>query len=164
MNLGISKLGSRKAMRVATVFTGVTACAAAFAPAANAQTDGELAPPLALRPTAGQSTRFGSNCSNAPHWFHLYFKSSLTGDLTSRCIGGTGSWYFAAGGQGFPMSGFCGGNNVGYFSGWFGGRRLTDQRFHQSSSVYWWPGNHSSVISYLYISKWGGNKTCPTLK
>jgi hypothetical protein len=44
MNPGTSKLTSRKAMRVATVFTGVSACAAAFAPAANAQPAGMPTP------------------------------------------------------------------------------------------------------------------------
>jgi hypothetical protein len=37
MNPGSRKPTPRKTQRVATVFTGVTACAAAFAPAANAQ-------------------------------------------------------------------------------------------------------------------------------
>jgi hypothetical protein len=37
MKLGLDKPTSKKAMRVATVLTGVTACAAAFAPAATAQ-------------------------------------------------------------------------------------------------------------------------------
>jgi alkylhydroperoxidase/carboxymuconolactone decarboxylase family protein YurZ len=40
MNQRISKQESRKAMSVATVFTGVTAIAAAFPSAANAQCDG----------------------------------------------------------------------------------------------------------------------------
>jgi hypothetical protein len=166
MDLGISKRASRKAMRVATVFTGVTACAATFTPAANAQPAGNLAPPLALRPTVGLSIRSGATCSDTPHWFHLY---SVVGK--AFCIGGTGSK--TGPGSGFGEEdgwarAFCGGNNVGYFSGSLlnfntGSKRfVTNQRFHQSSTPYVWPKSYSFLLEFIKISAWTGNEVCPT--
>jgi hypothetical protein len=163
MDLGISKRASRKAMRVATVFTGVTACAATFTPAANAQPAGNLAP---LRPTVGLNIRSGDTCSDTPHWFHLY---SVVGK--AFCIGGTGSK--TGPGSGFGEEdgwarAFCGGNNVGYFSGSLlnfntGSKRfVTNQRFHQSSTPYVWPKSYSFLLEFIKISAWTGNEVCPT--
>jgi hypothetical protein len=154
MNLGINKLASRKAMRVATVFTGVTACAAAFAPAANAQTAGQIAPGRTVGHGTARSTRIG-NCDNTPHYFHMY------GGYGSAymCIGGTGTYTFSAPD---PAVAFCGGNNVGYFSGYnTAGNFVKDQRFHQSSNPYVW-GVKEFSLTKVHISAWTGDQSCPS--
>jgi hypothetical protein len=153
MNSGVSKRESRRAMRVATVLTGVTACAAAFTPAANAQPAAGLTPQPELRPAAAQSIRTG-NCLNTPHWFHLY--NDRFG--SAYCIGGMGPKVFTH--APYSATAFCGGNNVGYFSGWRSGQQYTDQRFHQSSNSYVWGISHSFAVSRVYLSAWTGNQSC----
>jgi hypothetical protein len=143
-------------MRVATVFTGI-ASAAAFAAPANAQATATLRP--ALR-AAGHT----SSCYDSTHYFAMSYRyDGYYGDdsIGYECVGGVGPTAIVP----FSYRGFCGGNNVGYFSGTLkDGRRLTDQRFHQSSYFYHFkPPRYSDSIlkiSRVYISAWTGSEEC----
>jgi hypothetical protein len=156
MGSGIKKLTSRKAMRVATVFTGTAACATAFVPAANAQTARYAAPQAAMQP----DTRWASRgCAGVPEWFHLY---SLYGP---KCLGGEGS----IGGE-MEVSGFCGGNNHGWWSGYntqSPSIKYTRQHFAPGTNVYWFAGNTRKFpgglvnVSKVTISNFNGHDTCP---
>jgi hypothetical protein len=149
-------------MRVATVFAGV-ASAAAFTAPANAQAVTKLVPTPRAMP---QVTRAGS-CHNASHWFTLYgYQSSAQTFPTDRCYGGVdprGQVYSQI--PPFRALSFCGGNNVGFFSGFTkGGEHLGDQRFKQSSNFYTFkppkfPGSELWV-SKIHISAFDGNQSC----
>jgi hypothetical protein len=139
MTSNISGRTAKKAMRVATVFTGAAASAAIFAPTANAQPAG---------------TRIGT-CANG-HYFHV-------SHIYSTCYGGVGYAYpdieYA--------HGFCGGNNSGFFSGITRegiGKFLSDQRFGPGSTFYNFANarkySYSSFdMTVLYLSGWYGSGT-----
>ena len=160
MNPGTSKLTSRKALRVATVFTGV-ASAAAFAAPGNAQAAVKFAPRPALQ--AMPDGTLAGNCAEMgepPHYFHLFNWANYPN--SSMCYGGAGyAW------PDLWATKFCGGNNIGYFSGFTkSGKHLGGQRFSQHS--YWYafkpPKFKSSVFyfSFLHISTFDGNQNCGT--
>jgi hypothetical protein len=141
-------------MRVATAFTGVTACVTGFATAANAQPAGQLA----YRAAAGIR---GGSCLNVSQWFHV--GTQIPGNRgESFCYGGAGNIHVGT------VDAFCGGDNYGYFSGvsWYG-RAFRHQIFHQSSNYYSFirAGKfryEPFTISNLHISNWSGAWTCPT--
>jgi len=123
---GMRKVASVKTMRVATVFTGAVACAAAFAPAAHAATGHQAAPDgktltdattlTVPRPgtmhgfhpdiSAAPQTSVAKTCATTPRYVHLLFGRRDT------CLGHLGyeSWD-----AGFPVSKICGGNNAGSY-------------------------------------------------
>lgn len=163
MSLGTGRLTSRKVMRVATLFTGV-ASAGAFAAPANAQAAANFTPRTELGVQQYAATREGSCGLGESHWLTFFRITDLGGGdfmNTSTCFGGMGSKkniYVSA-------SGFCGGNNVGFFSGHTAsGKHLTDQRFHQSSAEYEFkPPKFPHDIFYVsrvYISAFTGNEMC----
>lgn len=137
-------------MRVATVFTGV-ASAAAFAAPANAQAAAKFTPTLGATPL---TTRSGI-CHNAAHWFTLYgYKSANDYTPAYWCYGGIDppAQDFTVTPP-FRAEAFCGGNNVGFWSGYSAnGKALKNQRFHQSSNYYYF-NPHKFPDSYAYISK-----------
>jgi hypothetical protein len=131
MKPSIKKVASGKTMRVATVFTGAAACAAAFAPAAhavtghqaeaNAKTLADATTVTVSRPgtmhrfqpdisAAPQTSEAG--CSTTPRYLH--FRTSVG----TVCFGHLGSFYFGP----YPviMTSICGGNNSGSYSNGFG--------------------------------------------
>lgn len=101
MKPGIKKVASGKTMRVATVFTGAAACAAAFAPAAHAATG--------FTRTAIKET---NSCGTVPRWVHL--KNNIL--HVSQCYGFDG--ITSAGG--FAAASICGGNNSGWVVSFYG--------------------------------------------
>jgi hypothetical protein len=157
----ISSVTVKKAMRVATVFTGAAACAAFFAPAANAQTAAALAPRATTVPDFSRPA-----CSNS-HLFHLVTQTS------QRCYGGQG-WEYPDTSMAVE---YCGGNNYGVFSGYSDsgyGAYYGDQGFEPGSTYY----NFTTAPKYdkhgtgwdfemsaVYLSGWYGtgplNKACP---
>jgi len=95
----------RKSFRVATVFTGAAACAAAFAPAAGAAT-----------PAPGTTTRITptgitpNDCTPGEwNWLHMYYTTAEK-HPTPACYGGTGV-YPIPGNKRFTK--FCPGDNSG---------------------------------------------------
>jgi len=173
MHPGISKSSVRKSVRVATAVTGITACAAAFAPMANAQPTAKAASgstekaatyqkvvnyKIDTRPETGLDATVSPCGPYTTHWFHLYrtfYQSSL-------CVAGPGT----TGVGGASANGFCGGNNVGYFSGTtVSGQPRRHITFGRGNSVYWfhapkWP--HSAFnISKVYVKSWSGHDACP---
>jgi hypothetical protein len=145
-------------MRVGTLFTGVTACAGLFAPTANAQTAGTLAP-MALLNTVSDP-----NCNNN-HWFHARWSSYPNGYWVPRstCYGDRGFIHPHK-----TYSAFCGGTNFGYFSGHLyggGGGRLQHQKFGPGQTYYLFAGaaryDYAPFsISTLHISGFTGHSSC----
>jgi hypothetical protein len=94
MKSGIKKAASGKTMRVATLFTGAAACAAAFAPAAHAA-------------TAKPDTEPAS-CATTPRWVHV------ANSISEVCFGFKGTSHF----PGLVyITAECGGNNSGRLFG-----------------------------------------------
>jgi hypothetical protein len=135
----------RRAMRVATTFTGVAACAFAMAPTAMAATGHQTeVKDNTIRPL---NTANG-NCegANQSHWFHMGTTATVT------CYGGRGSAHPG----GYVINSFCGGNNIGYFTG--NRKRVNfgigDFWAHIPSAPY--------AVSKVVISSWSGGTKCPT--
>lgn len=160
MNLGVSKAALGKSMRVATVFTGVTACAAAFAPTANPQPADKSAPRAALRAVKGAGIRSG-DCTGVPSWVHVYYPGG-----GATCFGYQGTYSITS-----PAwaSGFCGGNNYGYLSGVNESDRHRTQDFgpaaeYPNSIYYFAPARFPDglfLVSKVHITRWSGNGPCP---
>jgi hypothetical protein len=92
----------RKSFRVATVFTGVAACATALGPAA------EAAPAAPAGRITGSIV--GKNCtSSLGNWVHLYY-SQKEKHPTPACFGNNG-WYSLNPAKRFYY--ICAGNNSG---------------------------------------------------
>jgi hypothetical protein len=157
MNSRISKAKSMKTMRVATVFTGVTACAAVFAPVAHAQVAGtrihRVRPEISAAPCSGGKAT----------WFHVGY-----GADQSECYGFAGTTAVGS------IYAFCGGNNHGYFSGWTLSilstnpirlKHFADEGFGTGSKYYSFTtaakyGDHTFSMSKLHISGWAGTTRC----
>jgi hypothetical protein len=159
-------------MRVATIFTGVAACAVGMAQAANAQvTDPanarDVRPPHAARPAGAifGSIRDASACGARgvdPNWLHVstnfLLGQSRGGSpnytyVTSVCFGFKGEYQSP---PGIGINAECGGNNHGFVLGVNNGR---------SRSFFFGPGTgyHDLSWSHLYtvaINSWTGNDKC----
>jgi hypothetical protein len=164
MSTGTSKPTARKVMRVATIFTGV-AGAVAFAAPAHAQAP--KFPPGGPAVRAMPDKPHISSCTGSTHYFAMkYFSGPNVYEPTRvygvECVGGIGGIKLPVA---WSDSGFCGGNNVGYFSGRSkNGKLLTNQRFAQGSNFYYfkapkYPGSLFK-ISKVYISAWTGSQVC----
>jgi DNA-binding SARP family transcriptional activator len=178
MRTGVRKALTGKTMRVATTFTGVAACAAAFAPAATAATgqpalthDQEGQNPAAIRAQnaagvrgdtalrAGAvkpaiSERYGCP-GGTSNWFHLAYDK-----VSDTCFGFTGTED-----PGYYATSFCGGNNTGWISGYYDGI---------ASLYYYTPFGHGTTYAHItgtsadfplyvtgvHISGWSGNDGC----
>jgi hypothetical protein len=146
MNIG--KLTSGRTMRVATVFTGVAAGAAAFTPFAPA--------------AHASMIQKHFSCSRSPTWFRVYYVLD-NGQHASDCYGFRGSTTSGTS----PALGFCGGNNFGSFSATEEGTNKTQYgTFSDGTTIYWFTHaakwNHASVdMSRITINAWGGGDTCP---
>jgi hypothetical protein len=158
MSPRIDKQVPRNVMRVSAAFTGVTAFAVAFAPAASAQTGREAAPGRAL------SIRWtsGTYCRNDPNWFHLYLSH---GGVV--CMGGLSSFDWPL--PGFPAAGFCGGNNYGFFAGWspYFNHPYYSVGFNAGTTEYKFAGNTKKfpygkvMVDRIFLYGWSGDDKCP---
>jgi hypothetical protein len=92
----------RKSFRVATVFTGAAACAAAFAPAAGAA---PVAAGIIPKPITANDCTAGEL-----DWAHMYYTAAENHTIPA-CFAGIGT-YWIAGSKRFTY--FCPGNNSGY--------------------------------------------------
>jgi hypothetical protein len=165
-----TRKSTRKAMRVATVFTGAAAVGA-FAPAAVAAVGHEAgtghqaravdkAPALprvhgtthGIRPDfSGResgSIRLSRFCSQVPHWVHMQSYSLKN----SYCYGFKGLWEWDPAAK---MYGECGGNNFGYLYP-DGGNAFS---FHQGTTYRRW--TNGIKLFDIRISGWSGNDKCP---
>jgi hypothetical protein len=123
MSTATRRATSRKAMRVATVFTGAAATAVAFAPAAlaapsHAPAQGHTAlvngKTRAMRPDVDSGTIRSKGCGTSDvHWLHIEYVSLFRRDLC-KAFGYRGFMTVA---QDFFAE--CGGNNYGtiYWNG-----------------------------------------------
>jgi hypothetical protein len=150
MNPGIKKAAAVKTMRVASTFTGVAACAAAVAPPAIAGT-GHVVPRYVpqVRPLATES---GACISRTKHWLHL------ANSETDLCFGYRGVKYTS-----FPTISFCGGNNSGFFNGYFPDGKAYSIAFRQGSTYARIRGTGDGVsvnVSEVDITGYTGNDSC----
>jgi hypothetical protein len=156
-----SKSKTRKSMRVATVFTGVAACAVGAAPLANAQETHPATNLGALRPAGplANSIRKVSDCARNgvdKTWLHVSTTQYIDGShfYFSMCFGFKGAYHSP---PGTGVRAECGGNNFGFLLGSNNG---------VSTGFDFGPGTtyHGLNWSHLYtvgISSWSGTKQCP---
>jgi hypothetical protein len=166
MKPGIKKIAPGKTKRVATVFTGAAACAAAFVPAAHAA-NGHQAGLDGKKLTLAQhyGTMHGARpddypasgsieagtCATTPRWVHV------VDGIHHSCFGFHGTWKFSISGSPafVDVSQICGGTNHGWYKS-AGGR-----------TGYYGPGKtyvHLPVTTMksIHISGWSkGNTACP---
>jgi hypothetical protein len=143
----------KKALRVATVFTGVAGCAAAFGPAAAAAT---AAPGTAVARAVEAANVDAATIESGPcnsgttHWLHLYDGG------TDRCVGFPGTLVYKT-----PpaASAFCPGNNYGYIEGASPSPLII--AFRQGATIERFTSQFR--IQAIHISGWSGNETCPAL-
>jgi hypothetical protein len=136
----------KKALRVATVFTGVIGCAATFAPTAPAAA---AAPGTAVtRAIEAASIESGPCDSGTMHRVHVYDGN------TDSCVGFRGTLVYQV-----PLAatGFCPGSNYGYIEGDSLSPLIT--QFRQGSTIDLFPP--SFEIASVHISGWNGDETCP---
>jgi hypothetical protein len=153
MSTATRKATSRKAMRVATVFTGAAAAAVAYAPAAlaapgHAPAQGRTALVNGKTQAAGPRTTIQSKgCGTSDvHWLHLEYASLFRSKLC-KAFGFAG---FKTVAQDFYAE--CGGNNYGTI-------------YWKTGSLGFGPGNtYRSVterdISGVSIYSWKGTDHC----
>jgi hypothetical protein len=161
---------ARKAMRVATVFTGAAAVAT-FGPSALAGTghaaprDGRTAthhPSYnGIRPDNRIGKVFGSikksGCAGKPNWVHLNGSrmSPLgTGIPDTYCFGFYGE-YDVSGGFGAPWSLYyeCGGNNSGLLN-----PTTADEQSYKPGTGY--RNEHDYQMNSIYNLGWSKNDKC----
>jgi len=135
------KPSTRRAMRVATVFTGAAAAATGFGPAAMA------APVHQAQPANGRisgSIRSAS-CTHEPHW--LQFESRYD---VCFAFGFRGEWSY----NGNYVSSQCGGTNYGFL------------KFTSGKTISYGPGTYFRRIGkdlrVLTIDGWTGSDECHT--
>jgi hypothetical protein len=135
----------KKPFRVATVFTGAAACAAAFTPAAAAMptaagaTTHDLAPGI----TATGNITATDDCGSATKgWLYLYYTASEHhGPI---CLGGIGT---APLDPGTAMAGFCPGNTSGSLAGYY----LSQHGSPVSLNVHWSRYNTPYIYSVFSL-------------
>jgi hypothetical protein len=154
MSTATRRAASRKAMRVATVFTGAAATAVAFAPAAlaapgHAPTQGRAAlvngKTRAVRP---DTTIESKGCGTSDvHWLHIEYGSLFRSKLC-KAFGFAGVKH-----DNQSMYAQCGGNNYGNI-------------YTKQGDVTFGPGNTyrsfkpRKSVSSVSIYTWSGNDKC----
>jgi hypothetical protein len=167
MKAGIKKTASGKAMRVATIFTGAAACAAAFTPAAvagtahtgtgHAGTDhqaplgGNVVTPDHSRVRPANTTE--GNCASTATWVHFFGAGQ-----GAHCFGGRGSWDSGV----IKASKICGGNNYGSYYGFSdnGNGSPVGAGFGPGTTFVHLPWAGLTDVSAVIITKWKGSDTC----
>jgi hypothetical protein len=147
----------RKAFKVATVFTGTAACAAAFAPAAGAAT---TAGTQQVEPATSHR-----NCVIGPRTTSMVFWWLSTANHGPTCVGGANNRGLRTT-LGVDYSKFCGGNNYGYvygpsFASLQSNGTVITGRFH------FHPGTGTAalggaLVDSVLITNWSGTDTCAT--
>ena len=158
MRTGFKKSLTSKPMRVATAFTGVAACAAAFAPTAMAAT-GQTGATHGGEATNGAATTIEQKEGCSPGtstWFHV-------GDGAGRtdiCYGYTGTYN----NPDWAFTSYCGGNNYGWIEYQYpDSSGTTKVAFHQGTTYAQIPGTNifdPAFITAVHISGWSGSDTC----
>jgi hypothetical protein len=169
MKKGTQKVLPRKTLRVATTFTGVAACAAAFVPTAAAAATTHRPQKTYDQHATGALRKGGAHplaitekdgCpGGTSDWIHLgYFKE------TDACFGGSGK---ATGSLNRPVyyaTSFCGGNNLGWISGYLTGDNndFWDHSILHGTTYFKIP--HTSQLglatTVLSMYGWSGHDGC----
>jgi hypothetical protein len=143
----------RTAFKVATVFTGAAACAAAFTPAAEAA-------PTATATTTARTQLVTPdtshhNCAIGPATKSAVFYWPASKHHGPTCVGGYPDYHKRTSLGGTDFSKMCAGDNYGIFFA-----------VGISSPFGFTPGTHMSIlgfqISEVSISNWRGGDTCAT--
>jgi hypothetical protein len=155
MSTATRRATSRKAMRVATVFTGAAATAVAFAPAAlaapgHAPAQGHTAlvngKTRAVRPDNTGSIRSKGCGTSDVHWLHIEYASFFRSKLC-KAFGFRG---YMTDGQ--DMYAQCGGNNYGNI---FGSKGTLS--FGPGNTYRSFPRRNISAVSIYF---WSGTDQC----
>ena len=117
----------RKAFKVATVFTGAAACAAAFAPAAGAATAARTQP---AEPATSHHNCGGGRTTSTVFWWPSAAHHGPT------CVGGYNNYHSVTFLDTY-YSGYCPGDNYGWFNG---------RIYHYS------PSKHKFSLHHVYVS------------
>jgi hypothetical protein len=139
----------RRAFKVATVFTGAAACAAAFTPAAEAAPMTTAKTELITPDTAHHDCAVGPATTSAV----FYWLPSAHHGPT--CVGGDPDYDVNTSLGGNAFSKMCAGNNYGEF-----------YVVGDSIPFHFIPGQVSDIydlpVSVVFISKWYGDYKCAT--
>jgi hypothetical protein len=145
------KSRSKKIMRVATTFTGVTASAVAFGPPAMAGTATHLQTGERQRQDITTSHIEVRPCSGGTsNWVHMAWNYPNTKDL---CYGFRG----LASNPYVYYSLICGGNNIGSYGSSSPRGNVNRAYFHQGNTY----ARLSIHASWLTIKSWQGHDKCP---
>jgi hypothetical protein len=149
---------SRKAMRVATVFTGAAAAAVGFAPGAvaapgHAAAQGHAAlangKAQALAPASGTQSR---GCTTNT-WLHIQYWSTFRPLCRQFGFVGDAHPLSKTNGRWLEMTAQCGGNNVGHIYSPYG----PSIPYRQGST---YRAFNRVSISLVSISRYSGTETC----
>jgi len=153
MSTATRRATSRKAMRVATVFTGAAATAVAFAPTAlaapgHAQAQGHTAlvngKTRAVSPENTGSIRSKGCGASDVHWLHIEYGSLFRSKLC-KAFGFKGvfndsqSMFAQCGGNNFGNIFYSGGRDVGFGPG-NTYRSFKPRKLISAVSIYFWSG------------------------
>jgi len=142
----------RKAFRVATIFTGVAAATAGFAPTAIAGPVGPVGPKISGR-LDGTTVEACNN--NTTQWVHMYYpKADHHGP---ECFGGVGTIPIR---PGIRFAGLCAGNNYGSFYGVSALGSPVHRTFGSGSWLHMSSSYNHPIISKIVLK--GHNHTIPT--
>jgi hypothetical protein len=136
----------RTAFKVATVFTGAAACAAAFTPAAQAAT-ATTAKTQQIKPdTVKKDCVIGPSTTSMVFYWYSFSNHGPT------CVGSAGNPTNTVT-LDHSFAGFCTGNNSGWFTS-FNGTKIDFKRSQPS-----WT---SGYVGEVHITGHGGAFRCPT--
>lgn len=161
MNTATRRTTARKAMRVATVFTGAAAAAVAFAPGAVAAPAHAVARAAPDSQPPGPIVYFGNiqskGCTNNT-WLHVAYTVFASIFVFKRCkqFGNAGDMVPKS--NPLLMSAQCGGNNVGFIDYSNNGIQSQLLRFRQGSTYRTFASDLQ--VSQVSISHWSGTKQC----
>lgn len=144
----------KKAMRVATTFTGAAACAIGVGPAATAATHTHQFPVMTPNIRPDNNTEGGSCKGGTSNWVHMAYGYPNTHDY---CYGFRGAIRVD-----FTYSMICGGNNIGWYSGRSdsGRGKYVDATYHQGTTYARLPGA-PLYVSAIGINSFSGTEKCP---
>jgi hypothetical protein len=138
----------KRSFKAATVFAGVGAATAIFAPAA-------LAAPMhaatATKPDIGPWRECGANNGGVSNWVHLYYPND---DHPAECVGGAGNLNAAA-----TIYSFCPGNNNGFI---YGSHSFSFNAGHGRKHVSAYDHGHAGndFVDGISIYNWTSHAKC----
>jgi hypothetical protein len=140
----------KKTLRMATVFTGAAACAAAFGPTAGAATTAATAG----KPLPGNITEQDCTAADA-HWFHLYWPGYA--DHGPTCLASKGTKEVD-----HSFVGWCPGETYGWLRYLSINGSLYSVGFDAFGTEITQPKGSTFYVISVHVSGHSGNYTCPS--